>query len=259
DAAIRAGHRTGQSIGATGGLLTVGPYKVLIDGSLNTRTAYCVDEYPGLEGQPNSRGLLTVPPEELVRLLREASAAGFVPAVHAIGDEANRLALDAFETVGCGGRIEHAQLVLPADLARFAALGVTASVQPEHALDDRDVADRYWRGRTGRAFALRSLLDAGADVALGSDAPVAPLDPWVTIAAAVTRRRDGREPWHPEQAITIREALSASARGRSRVSVGEVADLTIVDVDPLTASPETLRRMPVSATLVAGRLTHLAI
>ena len=256
EAAISAGRFTGQIMPGTGGLLSVGPFKVLTDGSLNTRTAFCVDEYPGLKGQPNAYGILTVSPAELAPLLRRASGAGLLPAVHAIGDEANRLALDAFESVGCRGRIEHAQLLQRADLPRFAALGVTASVQPEQAMDDRDVADRYWAGRTGRAFSLRSLLDAGADLLLGSDAPVAPLDPWVTIAAAVWRSRDGRLAWHPEQAITATEAITASAQGRSRVSVGEVADLAIVDVDPLTASADELRTMPVSGTIVGSRWTH---
>ena len=107
------------------------------------------------------------------------------PAVHAIGDRANARVLDAFEAVGCSGSIEHAQLLRREDVARFAALGVVASVQPEHAMDDRDVADRYWAGRTDRAFMLAELAAAGVELALGSDAPVAPIDPWVAISAAV--------------------------------------------------------------------------
>ena len=256
DAAIAAGHRTGHIIAGTQGLLAVGPFKILIDGSLNTRTAYCVDEYPGLTGQHHSHGMLTVSPDALVPVLQRASDAGLLPAVHAIGDDANRIALDAFETVGCRGRIEHAQLLRDADLPRFAALGVVASVQPEQAMDDRDVADRYWAGRTSRAFALRSLLDAGATVVLGSDAPVAPPDPWITIAAAVTRMRDGLEAWHPEQSITAVEAIAASAHGRYRVAAGDVADLCVVESDPLTATGSELRAMPVAATLIAGRFTH---
>lgn len=255
DAAIHAGLRTGQVLEGTDGLLTVGPFKVLTDGSLNTRTAFCVDPYPGETG-PNAKGRLTVPTDELVALLRTASGAGLVPAVHAIGDEANRLALDAFEAAGCSGRIEHAQLLLDADPARFARLGVTASVQPEHAMDDRDVADLYWAGRTGRAFALRTLLDAGATIALGSDAPVAPLDPWVTAAAAVGRSRDGLEPWHPEQRISTAQALAASTHGSTTIAVGDIADLAVLDLDPLGASHEELRTMPVSATLLAGYFTH---
>lgn len=196
-------------------------------------------------------------PAELLALLSKATDAGFVPAVHAIGDEANRLALDAFEQVGVGGRIEHAQLLREADYSRFAELGVAASVQPEHAMDDRDVADRYWAGRTGRAFVLRSLLDAGATLLLGSDAPVAPLDPWVTIAAAVTRSREGREPWHPEQSITVAEAIAASSR--TTVEVGQPADLAIVELDPQTASGDELRLMPVAGTLLAGEWTYSAL
>lgn len=255
DRAIDDGHRTGQEIDGSDGRLTVGPFKVITDGSLNTRTAYCVDAYPDVSG-PLARGLLTVSPDRLVELLRRAADNGFVPAVHAIGDEANTLALDAFQRAGCHGRIEHAQLVLDADFARFASLGVAASVQPEHAMDDRDIADHHWQGRTDRAFALRRLLDAGAELILGSDAPVAPLDPWVTMAAAVSRSRDGREPWHPEQAITVVEAIRASTGGRSRVAVGDVADLAVLDDDPTTVDADRLRVMPVAATFVGGYLTH---
>ncbi|MFC6355352.1 amidohydrolase [Luethyella okanaganae] len=257
DRAIAEGLRSGELIGETHGMLTVGPYKVIIDGSLNTRTAYCFDPYPGLEGSDEAFGLLTVPPSELVPLMRRAATAGIRPAVHAIGDHANALALDAFAEVGCAGSIEHAQLLTEHDLRRFAALGVTASVQPEHALDDRDVAERYWSGRTDRAFMLADLEASGASLVLGSDAPVAPLDPWVTIAAAVGRTRDGREPWHPEQALSRPTALAASTRGT--VAAGEVADLVAVETDPTMASVEELRRMPVAATLLAGRFTHNAL
>ncbi|WP_326941558.1 amidohydrolase [Agreia sp. Leaf244] len=259
DRAIDAGLVTGALVAGTHGLLEVGPFKVITDGSLNTRTAFCFDEYPGLEGQRNSRGLLTIPYDELVPLLRRATHAGLVPAVHAIGDHANRLALDAFERLGVSGSIEHAQLVDDADFERFARLGVVAGVQPEHAMDDRDVADKYWTGRTGRAFALASLLAAGAELALGSDAPVAPLDPWITIAAAVARTGDDRAPWHPEQAISVEDALIASADGRRSLEPGGPADIAVLDIDPLAATTDELRRMPVAATLLAGRFTHDAL
>jgi hypothetical protein len=187
-------------------------------------------------------------------------------AVHAIGDHANRLALDTFEELVAGGArqdfsglghsIEHAQLLSDDDVHRFARLGIVASVQPEHALDDRDVADRLWAGRTQRAFPLASLLAAGVQLALGSDAPVAPLDPWVGMAAAVGRSRDGTDPWHPEQSISREAALAASARGRHRVSAGDTADLAVCELDPLVASVADLRRMPVAATLLGGRITH---
>ncbi len=251
DRAIELGLRSGDLVAGTVG---VGPVKVITDGSLNTRTAYCCDPYP--DAPAGSYGRLNVPPCELHPLLARASEAGFELAVHAIGDAANRLALDVFARLGRGGRIEHAQLVHESDFARFAALGVTASVQPEHALDDRDVAERYWPGRTQRAFALRSLLDAGAHLVLGSDAPVAPLDPWIAIAAATTRTRDDRPAFHPEQSITVVEALAASTR--TLVSAGEPADLVVLDVDPITAPPSSLRSMPVAATVLGGRVTHAA-
>ncbi len=248
DRAIAAGYRTGDRVAD---LLEVGPFKIITDGSLNTRTAYCADPYPGLGAD---RGLLTVEPDALLDWMRRA--ADFTPAVHAIGDEANRLALDAFESLGVGGRIEHAQLLRWDDLARFASLGVAASVQPEHAMDDRDVADRFWAGRTDRAFPLRSLLASGATLLLGSDAPVAPLDPWVSMAAAVGRSR-GREAWHPEQCIDVGDALAASVE--TAVGVGSVADLAVVELDPFTATEDELRGMPVAATYLAGRPTHSSL
>lgn len=250
--AVGDGMRTGQLLPGAGGLLRVGPLKVLIDGSLNTRTAYCVDPYPH-----GGRGLLTVTEQDLIRLLARAAETGFVPAVHAIGDGANEVALNAFAAAGVSGRIEHAQFVRQQDFARFGQLGLTASVQPAHALDDRDAADSNWAGRTERAFPLRSLLDAGASLALGSDAPVAPLEPWTAMSAATTRARgDGRLPWHPEQALTRQEALAASARGRRRISVGDPADVVVLDADPLAVPDAGFAAMPVAATVLAGRFTY---
>ena len=252
--AVAEGMRTGQALDGGAGLLRAGPLKVLIDGSLNTRTAYCVDPYPH-----GGRGLLTVSQPELLELLVRARETGFLPAVHAIGDGANEVALNAFAAAGTGGRIEHAQFVRAQDFARFGELGVTASVQPAHALDDRDAADSNWAGRTDRAFPLRSLLAAGATLALGSDAPVAPLDPWTAMSAATTRaRQDGREPWHLEQALTRQEALTASTRGRAGIRVGDPADLVVLDGDPLAVADDTFAAMPVAATLVAGRFTYLS-
>jgi predicted amidohydrolase YtcJ len=249
--AIELGLTTGQRIDE---LLTVGRHKILTDGSLGTRTAFCFDEYPGLEGHANSRGLQTVTPAELAPLLRRSADAGILATVHAIGDNANSDVLDVFEQLGTAGRIEHAQLLTPEDVARFGALGIEASVQPEHAMDDRDIADRHWRGRTHRAFLLRSLLDAGAKLLLGSDAPVAPLDPWVTISAAVGRARDGRAPWHPEQSITLDEALAGSVR--TSIAAGQPADLAVLDDDPHSLGAEALRELPVAGTMLGGRWTH---
>ncbi|GAA4171567.1 amidohydrolase [Gryllotalpicola koreensis] len=238
------------------GLLVLGPLKVITDGSLNTRTAYCDAPYPGRSGDDRF-GLLTVPPNELAPLLALSARRGIHAAVHAIGDHAVAYALDCFGATGARGTIEHAQLLRPEDLPRFAELGVTASVQPEHAMDDRDVADRYWRGRTGRAFPLRSLLDAGAQLAFGSDAPVAPLDPWLAIASAVFRTRGGRTAWHGEQRLTLQQAVQASVR--SSIAVGQPADLVVLGADPRAADVAELRSQPVVATMVAGRFSYDAI
>ncbi|MBU6531866.1 amidohydrolase [Streptomyces sp. NPDC057245] len=257
EGAIARGLRTGRLLPVPGGLLEVGPFKLLTDGSLNTRTALCHDPYPDRDPEaPDARGLEEVSPGELVSLLRRASGHGITPAVHAIGDRANEMALDAFETVRCRGSVEHGQLLAAKDVPRFAELGVTVSVQPTHAVDDRDVARRHWAGRTHRAYAFADLLAAGADLALGSDAPVAPLDPWLTIASAVERTDDERPPFHPEQRIPVTAALAASSRGRRLIRAGDDADLVITDTDPLTADTATLRAMPVHATMLAGVWTH---
>jgi predicted amidohydrolase YtcJ len=253
--AIARGLRTGDSLDDAG-LVSFGRLKIVVDGSLNTRTAFCWAPYPGLDPtDPHSYGVQAVGPEQLVELLRRADENAIAPAVHAIGDQANAEVIDAFESLGIAGVVEHAQLVAAEDFERFGRLGLVASVQPEHAMDDRDVADRHWHGRTDRAFAFRSLHEAGATVHLGSDAPVAPLDPWLAISAAVSRSRDGRDPWHPEQSLPVDLAISASARGRYTIAEGEVADLVVLDADPLTASATELREMPVAATMLGGRWT----
>lgn len=238
------------------GLLRLGPLKVITDGSLGTRTAFLRDPYPGATGD-GAHGALTVPPGELIALMRRAVRADLRLAVHAIGDRANSHALDAFAITGAHGSIEHAQLLLDDDLPRFAQLGVTASVQPEHAMDDRDVAERYWAGRCARAYPLRSLLEAGASLAFGSDAPVAPLDPWLAIASAVFRTRGDREPWFEEQAIPLRHAVQASVR--SEIAPGHAADLVVLGADPARADVAGLRAQPVVATMVAGRFSYDAI
>jgi predicted amidohydrolase YtcJ len=174
--------------------------------------------------------------------------------VHAIGDEAVALALDGFDAVECVGSIEHAQLVRAEDMSRFAELEVTASVQPAHLLDDRAVAERLWPGRTSQAFALRQMLEAGADVRFGSDAPVSVLDPWLAIAAAVHRAAADDEPWHAGEQLTAEEAIRASVR--STLAVGQPADFAVLDADPFDVSPAELAALPVSATFLGGRTTH---
>ena len=252
DRAIESGLRTGDLIASTGGLLSVGRLKVISDGSLGSRTAFCAHDYPGAVG-PARRGVLNVTPAELRTLMTRAGSHGIESAVHAIGDEAVTLALDAFEQTDSTGTIEHAQLVSIADVERMAGLEIIASVQPEHAMDDRDVVDTLWRNRADRAFPLAHMLDAEVELTFGSDAPVSALDPWQGISAAVTRSRDGRAPWHAEQCIDIESALEASTR--TRLAVGEPADLVALDTDPLECDPQELREISVALTLVSGRVT----
>ncbi|MEV4898281.1 amidohydrolase family protein [Nonomuraea sp. NPDC055795] len=254
DDAIRRGLATGDVLPGTRGLVEMGSFKIVVDGSLNTRTAWCHDAFPGLDGE-DAFGLQAVAAGDLRDLVGRAHAAGIASAVHAIGDRANTLALDTFETTGARGTIEHAQLLSTRDLGRFARLGVAASVQPRHVIDDRDVADRHWRGRTERAFPLASLLSAGARVLFGSDAPVAPLDPWVSMASAVSRAGRGQRPWHAEQRISVDQALRASTR-HDRLAPGVPADLAVLAADPRALDAEELAAMPVEATVVAGELVH---
>lgn len=258
DRAIAEGLRTGDRVrGAAHDLVRVGPLKAITDGSLGTRTAACAHHYPGEIG---NHGLLTVPPDALVDMMTRATAAGLECAIHAIGDVANARALDAYARTGAVGTIEHAQLVAHADIPRFARLGVAASVQPEHALDDRDMTDAIWAEQSAQPYPLRALVDSGANVRFGSDAPVASLDPWAAMASAVFRTRDGRDAWHPHQRIDIDTAIAASTAGGStapaQISPGALADLVIVGDDPHAADERGLRAMPVRTTLLAGRVTH---
>lgn len=254
--AIAEGLATGDALDPHG-LVRMGPLKVITDGSLGTRTAACSHPYPD---DPRNRGLLTVAPDALRELMTRATGAGLSCAVHAIGDVANSHALDAFAATGASGTIEHAQLVAHADIPRFARLGVGASVQPEHAVDDRDLTDSVWAGQTAEPYPLRALAAAGANLLFGSDAPVSALDPWAAIAAAVHRTRDGRPAWRPEQGLDAATALAASTAGGSHagsaLAPGRIADLALVDLDPLTADEASLRAASVHATMIEGRLTH---
>ncbi|GAA2991434.1 putative amidohydrolase YtcJ [Microbacterium terrae] len=259
DRAIAEGLQTGDvARGAASDLARVGALKVITDGSLGTRTAACSHHYPG---DPSNHGLLTVDPAMLVDLMTAATGAGLACAIHAIGDLANTNALDAFAATGAWGSIEHAQLVAHADIPRFGRLGVSASVQPEHAIDDRDLTDTIWAEQTAQPYPLRALADTGANLLFGSDAPVSDLDPWAAIAAAVHRTRGGRPAWQPQQGVDPETALAASTHGGSerpaRIEPGRLADLVLCGRDPLTAGDADLRTMPVAATLLGGRLTHV--
>ncbi|MBK8468614.1 MAG: amidohydrolase family protein [Actinomycetales bacterium] len=273
---IAHGLRTGDPLPGGQGLLTMGPLKIISDGSLSTRTAHCFEPYADAAGTAaladpaasleHWRGKQNLSPAELTDLMGQATRAGIELAIHAIGDAAVAIALDAFAAVRAHGSIEHAQLLADGHATRMARLGVRASVQPAHLLDDRDVTMRCWPDRSGRCFPFRDMLNAGVTVALGSDAPVSPLDPWLAMAAAVHRSADERAPWHPEQALTVAEALAASTDGRGTLGVGSLGDVVLLDADPQgadaadsAAAAAYLRRMPVAATLLAGRATYLSL
>jgi predicted amidohydrolase YtcJ len=244
-------------------LLRVGYIKAFMDGTLGSQTARMLD----------GSGVEITSRTELEDIVVRSAQTGFAVAVHAIGNLANQEALDALEATqdewrprGLRPRIEHAQLLSPEDVPRFEALGVAASVQFSHAPSDRDLADRFWGGLTSGAYAYRSLLDAGALVANGSDAPIEELDPLAGITAGVLRTIDERPAWHPEQRLTLEEAVHATCvapawlegaeRRRGRLIPGQLADLVVLDRDPLEVAPEELPEVEVLATMVGGRWVH---
>ncbi|WP_328828135.1 amidohydrolase [Nocardioides acrostichi] len=264
DDVLTRGLRTGDPLPELDGRITMGPLKIISDGSLNTRTAWCCEpygdahrlEYPS--GQPNLSGT------ELRDLLRTAHRNALEVACHAIGDAAVAEALASYADTGARGSIEHAQMVNRADVATMARLGIRASIQPAHLLDDRDLTEKIWGERSARCFAFRWMLDDGVTLAMGSDAPVSPLDPWLAMAAGVHRSADDRDAWHGEQALTPQEVLAASVDGQPMVGAGSRGDLALLDSDPLAASDSpadaatALRAMTVAATWVDGQEVYSA-
>ncbi len=243
-------------------LLRIGYLKAFMDGTLGSATARLLD----------GSGVWITEREQLETIVRDAARAGFPVAVHAIGDAANRAALDAFEATreeweprGLLPRIEHAQLLHADDVARFAGLGVAASVQFSHAPSDRELADRVWEGHEG-AYAYRLLLDAGTLLANGSDAPIEELDPLQGIRAGALRTLDERPPWRPEQRLSVAETLLASTVAPTRLArdddrrgtlaPGKLADLVVLDRDPLACSERELAEIEVVATMLGGRWVH---
>src|SRR4029450_7557972 len=176
------------------------------------------------------------------------------------------------EALGLRQRVEHAHLLAPEDVERFAQLGIAVSVQFSHAPSDRDLADRLWAGKTENAYAFRSLWNSGALVANGapaangSDAPIEELDPLAGICAGVLRTLDERPAWHPEQALTVEEALQASTVNPAWLAGGERrcgkllpgyrADLVVLDRDPVASPPGELPDVQVVATMLGGAWVH---
>jgi hypothetical protein len=254
------------------GQLTVGAIKLWLDGALGSRGAalhapYCDD--------PKNTGLVLVPPDEVLRLTREAASRGFHVWVHAIGDRANTLVLDVFEQLlGEGGppphlRVEHAQILTPADIPRFARLGVVPSMQPTHCTSDmRWAEERLGPERLVGAYAWRSVLDAGSYVAGGSDFPVEDANPFHGLHAAVTRApRDGDDPgWQPDQRMTREEAVrsftiwNARSIGREAelgsLEPGKRADLIALSEDVFACPAPRIAAIRPLLTMVGGAVAH---
>ncbi len=255
--------------------LRIGSVKVFADGALGPRTAAMLEPY--LE-EPENRGMLLIDAEGLLEIGVRAVNGGFPLTVHAIGDRANHEVLNALEALrayeqehglpSLSHRVEHLQRLHPEDLPRVAALHVYASMQPIHATSDMAMADRYWGPeRVKTAYAWRSLLDTGATLVFGSDAPVESPNPFWGLHAAVTRRRHdgspGPEGWVPEQRVTLAEALAAYTiaphelmgpdRRLGRLAPGYLADLIVLEVDPFAIPVDALKDLRPLSTMVGGR------
>ena len=260
-----------------GPYLRIGAVKAYADGSVGSKTAYFFEPFLN---QGNNRGLLSdeMHPISLMRdRMMKADAAGLQLCTHAIGDEAISTILDLYtDIVKERGeadrrfRIEHAQHLAAKDFDRFAQLHVIASVQPYHAIDDGRFVESYiGHDRSSRTYAFRTLLDHGVRLALGTDWEVAPLEPMLTVYAAVTRATlDGKNPqgWFPEQKLTVAEAVEAYTMGsayaefqeskKGSITPGKLADLVLLSDDIFTIAPEKIRDVRVLKTVVGGKVVY---
>jgi len=267
DRALELGLRSGDRLGEAGAAgaaarrgspaagrdrARVGWLKLFADGTLGSRTAALLDPVGGPPPDPGagSHGVFTTPPERLTELAARAAAGGIATQIHAIGDAAVRASLDALTptaaTVPLMPRLEHVQLCHPNDRPRFANAGIAASVQPVHLREDAATARRDWGDRAEAwGYTWRSLLEAGAVLAFGTDAPVEPIDPWPGIAMAVLRRWPGwpaeESAFGPDEALTLEQALRAASIGpaaaardglRGRLVPGAPADLIVLPAAP---------------------------
>lgn len=258
--------------------LRIGSVKAFADGALGPQTAAMLHPYTG---SADNIGILMLDAEQLVEQGREAVANGLSLAVHAIGDRANHEVLAAFEQLRqeesrnskfefpippLRHRIEHVQLLHHDDFPRLAQLGVIASMQPIHATSDMLIADRYWGERASGSYAWRTLLQHGAMLAFGSDAPVESPNPFWGLHAAVTRQRQdgapGAEGWRGEQRLSVAEALAGYTSGAAyaagvedrlgKLSPGFLADLIVLETDPFTCPPIEIQHIRPSAVMVGG-------
>jgi predicted amidohydrolase YtcJ len=258
-----------------GPYLRIGAVKAFADGSLGSRTAYFFEPY---SDEPGNHGLLGegMQPLSLMRdRMMKADAAGLQICTHAIGDQAISTILDLYTDVVRAHhgmerrlRIEHAQHMAAKDFARFAQLDVIASVQPYQAIDDGRWAESYiGHDRASRTYAFRTFLNHGVHLAFGTDWDVAPLNPLLTIYAAVTRATlDGKNPngWFPEQKLTVPEAVEAYTNGsayaefqdkdKGSIMPGKLADMVLLSDDIFTIDPVKIRDVKVLKTIVGGRV-----
>jgi predicted amidohydrolase YtcJ len=254
--AIAAGLRSGDPLGPPGGRARFGWLKLFADGTLGSRTAALLEPIEPEPGNPippgTERGIWLTPPDDVARLAAQAADAGIATQVHAIGDRACRVTLDALEPLaarkGLRPRLEHVQLLHPDDRDRFGRAGIGASIQPVHVRADAPIARRLWGERAEtRGYPMRSLLETGAVVAFGTDAPVEPIDPWPGISLAVTRVDGtwppGSEPFGASERITLDQALRAACVApavlaaepdRGRLTPGQRADLIVLPASALT-------------------------
>jgi predicted amidohydrolase YtcJ len=262
----------GLRSGAGSPLLRLGYLKTFMDGTLGSQTAWMLHSRNGgshrdVSVTDGGGGVVITTSEKLEQIVREGAEAGWPVGVHAIGDAANKAALDAFERSreawqprGLRQRIEHAQCLAPEDVGRFAELGIAVSLQFTHAPSDEQLAKRFWADRLDGTYSFRSLLESGALLANGSDAPVEELEPWAGVVAAVL------DHWREDQRLTLEQALHAvcvapawlshDERVRGTLVPGRYADLVVLDRDPFECEPEELREVQVVATMLGGRWTH---
>ena len=275
DDAITRGLRSGAALGPSGAdRLSVGWYKLFADGTLGSKTAALLEPREGT----SERGLFTNAPEWLAERTNRAAAAGITTAIHAIGDAAVRTALDVLAPTAPSSvlmpRLEHVQLCQPDDRARFGHLGIATSAQPVHLREDAAGARLDWGSRAESAgYAWGSLLNAGATLAFGTDAPLEPLDPWPGIAMSVLRRdptwATEVPEFGPHEAITLEQALRASIVGPwqtlrdplgGRLVTGSLADVMVLpsmpDEDLLRAAD--FERVRPRLVLVAGEVAFEA-
>ncbi len=270
---MRHAVEAGLSQGFGNDNLFLGPIKMFKDGALGSSTAWMTEPY---EHIPGYRGLEVMSQRQLAEDVELAVGAGFGTAIHAIGDLACRNVLDVLEKHAevsrkkrLRHRIEHAQLLTVQDVARFGQLGVVASVQPSHVVADRYMADREWGDRARWAYAFRSLLDTGAVLAFGSDAPVDEPDPLYGIHCAVNRQAVGDTEagaWYPEEKMSVLDSIraytvgAAYAAGREDVlgdlSPGKLADFVVLSKDITQIHPSEITSAKVEATCVGGTMVY---